>query len=295
MKHGILIGLTVMVLVAAACTAGRLPSAGAANTPVVTVPQTELATSEPASTDAPAFETFWWRVWEKAQLGEYTLLCDLDLDGTQDLISYTYDTDEEGCTLSVNDATAHIDTHTLGSIVLHDFDPDDGRIDMIVSGDVASDDFFTYFLRYDGTTLSLLCEESGDLQMLGQDDSRTSVSLLQQADVLGTWGGARSYTFRNGALTADDSVWKNVMAFDEEYCLTVTRELPVTVDNAQTTLPAGTRLMPIVMAVDRSYATMQTQDGRIATIRFTFQDDQWEPLIAGSPESNYFDAIPYAG
>ena len=295
MKHGILIGLTVILLATAACTAGRLPSAGATDAPVVTVPQTETATSVPASTDAPAFETFWWRVWEKAQAGEYTLSCDLDLDGTQDLISYAYDTDEEGCTLSVNDASVHIDAHTLVSIVLHDFDPDDGRIDMIVSGDIASDDEVTYFLRYDGTALSVLCEEDGELQMLGQDDSRTSVSLLQQADVLGTWGGARAYTFRNGTLTPDDDVWKNVTAFDEEYCLTVTRELPVTVNDVETTLPVGTRLMPVIMAVDRSYATVQTQDGQIATIHFTFADDQWEPLIAGSPESNYFDAVPYAG
>ncbi len=302
MKRFLVIAASVTVLVVAACTAKNPPSSVTKPTTVTanataTATATNEATEEPTAeaTAAAECETFWWRVWEREKAGEYSLACDLNLDGTDDVITYENNDEQYNSVLMVNSETYQLDVHSLNYIVLHDFDPDDACIDLLVSGDEASGDYVTYVFRYDGAALTLLDTQYGILEMMGQGDTRTSVSLVQQADVLGTWGGSRAYTLIDGKLHADDEIWKNTVAFTIERCLTVTRELPVTIDGAAATLPVGTKLMPTTMAVDGSWATVQTEEGVIATVTFTRMEDQWEPLINDTPESNYFETVPYAG
>ena len=76
--------------------------------------------------------------------------------------------------------------------------------------------------------------------------------------------------------------------------MTVTKDLPVTIDGKETTLPVGSKLsITGTNLVDT--VTFETSDGITGSIQVTPDEENFGWLIDGISENEYFEMVPYAG
>lgn len=191
----------------------------------------------------------------------------------------------------------------------------DGMTEILISGDMMSDDYITYCLHYDGSSLQMLQFADG---LRGQNAGgyydygygwvsnigENALSLIGSQDMLGTYMMNRTYALKDGRFEfADDGLWR--ANFDEsdddmwEYrALTLTQSVGVTFIDANGasagTLQAGEKV--VVISGDKvSTVYFITQDGREGY--FSIEPDVnkgWGSLVNGIPENDLFTMIPYA-
>lgn len=204
------------------------------------------------------------------------------------------------------------DIHFCKGLYAVDLDGD-GKMEILLSGDQYSDDYFTWCLRYDaesGLTPLQFADasrgentdayfDSGYGMVIGVDEG--SVTLLGSQDVLGTWMASRVFTLKDGRFELNDGgLWKMFDATGEsetwEYgCLTLVKDLDVTFeDGSAGTLKAGDKL--VVTQSDKvSIVHFQTQDGRRGS--FPVEPNVQEGyglMIYGAPDYDAFEYLPYA-
>lgn len=187
----------------------------------------------------------------------------------------------------------------------------DGAMEILISGDIMSDDYFTWCLNYDTETgmkaLQFADANRGD----NTDDyfeygygaitdiAENRVSLAGTQDMLGTWMAERTFTLRDGQfeledggvwrmldLTADPEVW-------EYMCLVLAQDMDVLFeDGSEGRLAAGEKLL--ITETDKlSYAGFVTEDGRRGTIALEENTEEWGHLINGVSEEEMFEYLPY--
>ena len=171
----------------------------------------------------------------------------------------------------------------------------DGRSFLIFDIDWASDDFetFVYELCADGAVQTADVWAALD----GKSISMDGVGLRFSLDVLGTYTSGMSY-----ALTEDGGLEPTEIVYTftpnrEWQGLTTIRELPVTINGQQTTLPVGTSLF--IDATDNAGTAWFTTDGDSdiisGEIHYERREDDYQIYIDGISEYEYFEMLPYAG
>jgi len=251
---------------------------------------------------------------------------DLDGDGTPERVSWTVTHPDEyddlfRLTVTMADGTQaafapdyYIYIH---GVYAADLDGD-GRTELLICGDEASDDYVTYSLRLVNGRLEPMLfadayrgENHGGYYKDGYgivtaiDGNR--VTLCGSQDVLGTWFAERVYTLADTGLYefADDGEWVRDMEgidledpglWANDYpTLTVTRALPCTDAGGNAAqLPEGTQLL-ITGSDKQSYARFVTRDGMTGTLDiYPDYDRGWGMLVNGENEESWFRMIPYA-
>jgi len=189
----------------------------------------------------------------------------------------------------------------------------DGLMEILLSGDLQSDDYFTWCLNYDleyGIRPFTFADanrgmntgeyfEMGYGKIVAMDDG--VIILRGSQDVLGTWMADRSFSLQNGVfefadegmyimqdITGDEFVW-------EYSCLNPVKEMPVTFeDGSEGSLAVGEKF--VITDTDKlSVAGFVTQDGKRGSIALTENiEEGWGHMIAGVPDYEYFEYIPYA-
>lgn len=179
----------------------------------------------------------------------------------------------------------------------------DGCAELYLCGDMASDDYMTYgwTLGENGLEHVLFCGNirSGEYDKAAPRIDGEILSIENQAIRL------ESYVHRLGS----HFVWQDYTAeadgtlspapgqnwtCDDGHMVTVQRELPVTTDGTQDTLPAGTRLT--VTAVDAGTRAYFRTDGGVSgyvTLEEGSYFGAWN--IDGIADTEYFDNLIYAG
>ena len=171
----------------------------------------------------------------------------------------------------------------------------DGRCFLIFDIDWASDDFetFVYELSADGAVQTADVWAALDGNNISMNGMRLRFSLY----VLGTYISRMSYTLtEDGGLEPLDEIF--TFAPNREWQgLTTVRELTVTVNGQETTLPAGTSLF--IDATDNAGTAWFTTDedsGSISgEIHYERREDDYQLYINGISEYEYFEMIPYTG
>ena len=249
------------------------------------------------------------------------LAIDLDGDGTEETVSWTLEMGEyEECVhlriLSANGEEVVWSTPILWGEAVYVVDLDgDGRQEILASGDVMSDDYITYCLRWDGAGLYELlfpdCSRAqntdgyykeGYGQITAIDGNRVTLSGSQ--DMLGTWFAERTVTLsaHDRFEFADDGLWvRNLSGRDDDSLwgyAALTAAVPLEYADAEGN-PAGT-LQPgdklLVCATDKeTFVRFLTPDGTEGTLAISRNYEQgWGWLVDGTPEEDCFEHIPYA-
>lgn len=168
-------------------------------------------------------------------------------------------------------------------------EPDDCLL--AVSADYASDDLVTCLYRIGNDQITMIGEPMDGLLITGRQIGPDGIEMEKHLDVLGTYSSNMLYTIgADGTLTPTEDVYR----IDTDFEMTVTRELPVTIDGAQTTLPVGSTLK-ITGTDDNGTAHFRTGEGREGTIAYTSNEGEWGLYIDSVSENEYFEMIPYAG
>lgn len=189
----------------------------------------------------------------------------------------------------------------------------DGRVELLLSGDEASDDYVTVCLHLfkDRLEPAMFADCSRSDRNWGYDKygygsvsaiDGNRVTLCGSQDMLGTWFAAREFELSDTGVFefADEGKWVRDMGeLDDdawEYMsLTSTQPLPYTTREGQSAeLPTGTRI--IIVATDKvETADFITRDGLEGTLSVERDEDRgWGVKIDGRPEDDCFEYIPYA-
>jgi len=247
------------------------------------------------------------------------LTLDLDGDGAVEDIYYQMIGVEYEETLQLVIDGSDGEINVFGTDILYLYHAEivdmdgDGTQEIILSGDVGSDDYYTWCLNYD--------VETGIEMMLFPDAERgentdsyftrgygvvmniegCDITLRGSQDVLGTWMCSRTFTLKDGQfeledggmwimddLAADETVW-------EYYYLNPITELPVRFeDGSEGILYPGEKFVPT--KTDKlTVVSFLTQDGRRGTINLEENTEEgWGHKINGVADWEYFEYMPYA-
>lgn len=257
-----------------------------------------------------------------AQLSEGEVLAvDLDGDGVAeslrwDMVPGEYD---ENLTLTVaNPGGAEISYATdiiWGSAVtVLDLDGD-GLTEILVSGDVMSDDYSTWCLRLtEGAFYEVLFPDGsrgdntdgyykqGYGRVIAAGDGRVTLSGSQ--DILGTWFGTRTlaltpydrFEFDDAGLWMRDLEGLDSEALWEYGALTVAAPLSYADlwGNPAGTLEPGEKIL-IYASDKREVACFATRDGLNGALSISPDYERgWGWLVDGIPEEDCFEYVPYA-
>lgn len=168
----------------------------------------------------------------------------------------------------------------------------DGEIYCLVEIDMASDDYMTDVFRLtDGNLESISAIEGAiDEKNVNSD----SIDLERWVYILGTYGGTKTYHFaENGMLVTEDTEYE---LKNNAYVLTTKTGIPVTIDDTENTLPAGSRI--ILTATDgESYVKFTIQEtGQNGKMLLSRTEDGFAfEIVDGKTEYDCFEVVPYAG
>lgn len=191
----------------------------------------------------------------------------------------------------------------------------DGLTEIFVSGDVASDDYYTYCLRCENGEIRQLpfadVERGSDYK--GYTDygygmvtgfGENTVTLTGSQDMLGTRFAKRTFKLDGGLfVTADDGLWRFDIDLSDpdlwQYrSLNPVQPIPATFigmggDFEGTVFP-GEKIM--LTASDlKTTAHFITRDGRMGYLALSPNTENgWGSLISGIPEEDLFEYVPYA-
>lgn len=162
----------------------------------------------------------------------------------------------------------------------------------LVQVDMASDDYVTHVYRLtDGVIEEVsVLEASIDQGNINTEE----IQMSSWVYMLGTYGGVKTYHFdKDGKLATEEEEYRLP---NNSYVLTTTAELPVTMEEAESSLPAGSHI--VLTATDgETYVKFVIQEtGQTGTLEVQREtDDSPGITIAGMNESDCFENLPYAG
>lgn len=110
-------------------------------------------------------------------------------------------------------------------------------------------------------------------------------------DVFGSYAGSMEYSLtEDGKLVQAEEIF----AVDTLYKLTVAKDLPVTLEGVETEIPAGS-VLKITGTDNAGTAYFRLDTGETGTISYVRDEEQWQLLIDGVSENEYFEQLPYSG
>lgn len=200
---------------------------------------------------------------------------------------------EDKTTFSINGGASLLEEPNIRVQHAYLMQRPDGRSFLIYDIDWASDDYETYVYEL-GTGEAVQTAEiwaALDSGNIGFD----SLNLRFTLYVLGTYTSEMRY-----ALTEDGELVplgeRYEISLSREWPgLTTIKELPVTVDGQQTTLPAGTQIY--IEATDNAGTVWfsTADDVTSGEIHYENSEDDYPLYIDGVSEYEYFESLPYAG
>ena len=256
------------------------------------VPATDAAENNTTSPTGP--------VWQGLPLGQEAAV-DFNGDGQSEIVNCTLG-EEDDVRLTIRHGAWEFvwerDYFYNPALYLGDTLLGDGQLELYVYGDVGSDDYETTILRLHGDTIEEATLFGAPLPPSGDG----TVIVETYVNVLGTWNAQIPYAME-GNFTFAQSGPAQILQYPElweERALTLTQDgMPATLiseEPSDTPLPltAGTRLLPL-STDEASFVVCQTSDNALVRLSLTKAPEEWEWRIGDKPESDWFEALFYAG
>ena len=237
------------------------------------------------------------------------LVADLDHDGTEESVGYSLDSEKKELTISVNDQSVTVsDVDMLFSGILIDLDPLSPYDNLLLNVSNRYDESSVVFLHFENGALTIDRTE----QFASASLESEKLALSARCWLMGTYFGNRTY---HGEDLLPDSEWYETGVLDtvkdmkrEEqiefnWLFEVVSDLPCTIDGKPAVIEPGTWVYLLRWKDTDDFAEIMTEDGRIATLAFTPEYDQYLDgttyvkayLIDGVDAETYFDNLCMAG
>ncbi len=179
---------------------------------------------------------------------------------------------------------------------------EDGRVFVLLVADHASDDYELFLYEVTDGKLELKDQQDnlfiGDGSVSAGGRKNGMLMLKKNVNVFGSYQCSMTYSIGDDGKLVPDEEFFQVDTDNYPYSvLTVTSELPVSVNGGQTTLSVGTQIR-ITGTNDAGIALFETTDGKVSgEIHYTEPegDSEFYHKINGITEDQYFESIPYAG
>ena len=179
---------------------------------------------------------------------------------------------------------------------------EDGRVFVLLVADHASDDYELFLYEVTDGKLELKDQQDnlflGDGSVSAGGRKNGMLMLKKNVNVFGSYQCSMTYSIGDDGKLVPDEEFFQVDTDNYPYSvLTVTRELPVSVNGGETTLSVGTQIR-ITGTNDAGIALFETTDGKVSgEIHYTEPEGDFEfyHKINGITEDQYFESIPYAG
>ena len=179
---------------------------------------------------------------------------------------------------------------------------EDGRVFVLLVADHASDDYELFLYEVTDGKLKMTDQQDnlflGDGSVFAGGRKNGMLMLKKNVNVFGSYQCSMTYSIGDDGKLVPDEEFFQVDIDNYPYSvLTVTRELPVSVNGGQTTLQTGTQIR-ITGTNDAGIALFETTDGKVSgEIHYTEPegDSEFYHKINGITEDQYFESIPYAG
>lgn len=264
----------------------------AAGRSVVIVPYAELTAFNQAY--VPADGVGFTQLYENKPM-----YIDVNADGDAETVTLSVYYSEDGGSdieLSVGDLSLDLGIGEYVSSAYY-VRTKDKRSFVLVSGDMASDDYVTQLIELTDGVPKKCDEVEGNIAVM----SNAVVYLDCSVYVLGTYSSRRSYTFTNGSLEPQETAYilrNNAIENSVIPAPTLKQALKVRVGASEDSelteeeLPAGTVIYPC-MYDGETKVGFRLADGRYGELTIEWTDDGI--VIDGKLEWDLFDNLPYAG
>lgn len=162
----------------------------------------------------------------------------------------------------------------------------------MIEVDMASDDYETTIYRLTDGVIEKVSQIGAAID--GGNINSDSVVMESWVYLLGTYGGVKTYQFdENGEFGTEDTEY---VLHRNEFVLTTTTSIPVTLDGAESTLPAGSHI--VINATDNEtyvkFTIQETGQTGIMEVKRN-ETDYYNVTIGGMNENDCFEILPYAG
>ena len=162
----------------------------------------------------------------------------------------------------------------------------------MIEADMASDDYVTYIYRLTNGVIEKTEEIYGAID--AGNINAHEVKMEFWVNILGTYGGTKNYHFdEDGNFVTEDTEY---ILGRNDYALTTTVELPVSINDVESMLPVGSHI--IINATDgENYVKFTIQETGETGILNVVRDKEeyYKIFIDGKTEDECFEMLPYAG
>ncbi len=277
-----------------------VPDQTATQSEAPTPEPTEAPTPEPTKVPEPILPPMLYDAWSLGTAGDAeieTFHCDLDQDGETETVFVYPDKDAHTCTVTDGKRTIVLeDGCVLDNVILCDLDPTNPWLNLVVVLGEDISEYVTVELHPDGDTFA-----RGATFHSYTTVKNGTIAVLEEAYLLGWSFG---YRHRSGEDMHPVEEWVTLKYIPDETdiaenwdmlvkwgdVLHVARALPCTIDGEPATLPVGTYLIRLRYRDTLDLMEVQTLEGVVAEIAFTFDGETY--LIDGVPQAEYFDLLP---
>jgi hypothetical protein len=157
---------------------------------------------------------------------------------------------------------------------------------------MASDDYVTYIYRLTNGVIEKTEEIYGAID--AGNINVHEVKMEFWVNILGTYGGTKNYHFdEDGNFVTEDTEY---ILRRNDYALTTTVELPVSINDVESMLPVGSHI--IINATDgETYVKFTIQEtGETGILNVVRDKEEYYKIsIDGKAEYECFEMLPYAG
>lgn len=158
------------------------------------------------------------------------------------------------------------------------------------------DDYsITYLVKIDKNGITQTDTRDGSLGEM-PTDPKNGFPITSKIDVLGSYGGTRTYTIENGRFTTESTLYEFLGTPDgDRPNLTVTGSISCRIEGGNTELNPGD-VITLTGYSKEGTVCFEKQDGTAGTFLVDLDEEgNYAHTIGGVDENELFESLPYAG
>lgn len=222
----------------------------------------------------------------------------VEIDGQEFMITTEQAYPEDDEILAVNatygDQTLKLD-ESLGVIGIYEVVQEDGTYVMTETY-TYSDYSIIYLVKLGESGITQTDTRDGSFGEMPENPS-DGFAITSKVDVLGTYGGTRTYTISDGRFTPENTLYEFLGAQDGyRPTLTVKGTISCRIEGGNTELKSGDVITPTGYSAEDGTFCFEMEDGTPGTFLVDLDEEgNYAYTVGGVDENELFESLPYAG